>query len=61
MNLIHAEIAECQKALDATKKQLRNAVADLNSDDGALVLLRAEMLSLLKKLRELDAQVLTRR
>lgn len=58
MNLIHAEIAECQKALDATKRQLRNVVADLNSDDGALLQLRAEMVSLLKKLRELDAQVL---
>lgn len=58
MNLIHAEIAECQKALDATKRQLRNAVADLNSDDVALLQLRAEMVSLLKKLRELDAQVL---
>lgn len=58
MNLIHAEIAECQKALDATKRELRHAVADLSSDDDALIRLRAEMIALLKKLRELDAQVL---
>lgn len=58
MNVIHAEIAECQKALDDTKRQLRHVVADLNSDDGVLVQLRAEMISLLKKLRDLDAQVL---
>lgn len=57
MNVIHAEIAKYQKALDATKRELRHAVADLNFDDDALIQLRAEMIALLEKLRELDAQI----
>lgn len=60
MKLIHAEIAECQRNLDAARKGLREAVADLDADDQAILHLRAEMRSLFKKLRELDFEMLRR-
>jgi hypothetical protein len=60
MQLIHAQIAECQKKLDKAKKELRDAIIDLDADDEIVVQLREQVRSLSKQLRELDFQILRR-
>jgi hypothetical protein len=60
MQLVHAQIAECQKKLDKTKKELRDAIIDLDADDEIVVQLREQVRSLSKQLRELDFQILRR-
>ncbi len=58
MKLIHAQIAECQKKLDLAKRELRDAVTDLDADDETIVHLRKSVRSLSKELLELDFQML---
>lgn len=60
MNVIHAQIAEFQKKLDATKKELRDAVGNLDMDDQIILELRAQVRNLTSKLHELDSLVLKR-
>jgi hypothetical protein len=60
MQLIHAQIAECQKKLDKAKKELRDAIIDLDADDEIVVQLREQVRSLSKQLRELDFEILRR-
>ncbi len=58
MKLIHALIAECQKKLDNAKRELRDAVTDLDADDDTVVHLRERVRALSKELRELDFHIL---
>ncbi len=58
MKLIHALIAECQKKLDIAKRELRDAVTDLDADDDTVVHLRERVRVLSKELRELDFHIL---
>jgi hypothetical protein len=60
MKLIHAQIAECQKKLDIAKRELRDAVADLDRDDQSIIDLRKRLGALSKELRELDFEILRR-
>jgi hypothetical protein len=60
MKLIHAQIAECQKKLDIAKRDLRDAVADLDADDQSIINLRKHVGALSKELRELDFEILRR-
>lgn len=60
MNVIHAQIAEFQKKLDTAKKELRDAVGNLDMDDQIILELRAHVRNLACKLHELDSLVLKR-
>lgn len=60
MNVIHAQIAEFQKKLDTAKKELRDAVGNLDMDDQIILELRAQVRNLASKLHELDSLVLKR-
>jgi hypothetical protein len=60
MKLIHAQIAECQKKLDLAKRELRDAVVDLDADDESIIDLRKRVGALSKELRELDFEILRR-
>lgn len=60
MNIIHVEIAEYQKKLDAAKKELREAVGNLDMADEIILGLREQVRILSDKLHALDAQILKR-
>lgn len=60
MKLIHAQIAECQRELDQTKKDLRAAIGDLDMDDEIIIQLRKQLQVQLRRLRELDFKALKR-
>jgi hypothetical protein len=58
MKLIHAQVAECQRKLDTAKRELREAIADLDVEDELIIQIRERVKEIFSELRELDRKML---